>query len=480
MNNGSGSQLLIRHEARSPAGVDALEHYANGVAVMKRRKAEDPTSWTYQAAIHGNGVLPPQEGWNECEHQSWFFLPWHRMYLYYFEQIVRRAIVEAGGPEDWALPYWDYSPGGEAAALPEQFRQPGDEESNPLYVEERHPYYNEGGRLPHKPPDSVVSPEKALEEGIYTGVAKFGGGDQNLTGDPHFWGNPGLLERSPHNGVHREIQGWMGSSATAAQDPIFWLHHCNIDRIWAVWNELENRENPKDGRWPTHEFTFFDTSGKKVSKACGAVEDTIAHLNYTFEPSPGAMVRKIVSSLPPPPPPDDTPQRAEPRFLAATESEVPLTGEAVEVPVAIDARGRREVLETARSAGPRRLYLNIEDVTGGEDAGSVYSVYLNLPQDPDQEDLERHYVGNLSFFGIEEASSPTGDKKPHGMRASFEVGPLLERLREETGWNEEEDQLQVSIAPVVAEAVEGVEAPPPGAGRHAPVHIGRISLSTDT
>ena len=43
-----------------------------------------------------------------CQHQGWFFLPWHRMYLYFFERIVRAAVVEAGGPADFALPYWNY------------------------------------------------------------------------------------------------------------------------------------------------------------------------------------------------------------------------------------------------------------------------------------------------------------------------------------------------------------------------------------
>ena len=27
----------------------------------------------------------------------------------------------------------------------------------------------------------------------------------------------------------------MGSLGTAAWDPIFWSHHCNIDRLWYLW-----------------------------------------------------------------------------------------------------------------------------------------------------------------------------------------------------------------------------------------------------
>ncbi|HWB74507.1 MAG TPA: tyrosinase family protein [Nannocystaceae bacterium] len=39
---------------------------------------------------------------------------------------------------------------------------------------------------------------------------------------------------SSHNEVHRYIGGHMGAAASP-NDPIFWLHHCNIDRLWAMW-----------------------------------------------------------------------------------------------------------------------------------------------------------------------------------------------------------------------------------------------------
>lgn len=39
---------------------------------------------------------------------------------------------------------------------------------------------------------------------------------------------------SSHNEVHRYIGGHMGGGASP-NDPIFWLHHCNLDRLWAMW-----------------------------------------------------------------------------------------------------------------------------------------------------------------------------------------------------------------------------------------------------
>ena len=106
-------------------GDETLLWYARGVAALQQRPISDPTSWLFQGAVHGRPGWPeePPPGspwaqvardvretyWDQCQHQTWFFLPWHRMYLGYFERMVRAAIVAAGGPEDWALPYWDYS-----------------------------------------------------------------------------------------------------------------------------------------------------------------------------------------------------------------------------------------------------------------------------------------------------------------------------------------------------------------------------------
>src|SRR5438067_349705 len=95
-----------------------IEGYARGVAAMKALPATNPTSWAYQAAIHGNDTAMSEPLWNQCMHGSWFFLSWHRMYLYFFERIVRSHVIATGGPNDWALPYWNYDGGGDHNQIP--------------------------------------------------------------------------------------------------------------------------------------------------------------------------------------------------------------------------------------------------------------------------------------------------------------------------------------------------------------------------
>ena len=73
----------------------------------------DRELWQGYGYIEATTPLPPaatrRRDWDQCQHQSGYFLPWHRGYLAAFEAIVRDSIVKQGGPATWALPYWDYN-----------------------------------------------------------------------------------------------------------------------------------------------------------------------------------------------------------------------------------------------------------------------------------------------------------------------------------------------------------------------------------
>jgi hypothetical protein len=59
-----------------------------------------------------------------------------------------------------------------------------------------------------------------------------------------------VLEQA-HNDVHGACGGDMNSLDYAAGDPVFWMHHNNIDRIWYRW-QLQNEfaMYPSDARGP--------------------------------------------------------------------------------------------------------------------------------------------------------------------------------------------------------------------------------------
>jgi hypothetical protein len=210
------------------------------------------------------------------------------MYLYYFERIVRAQVVAAGGPSDWALPFWDYDQSGRRA-LPPAFRDPTRPSGgpNPLFVAARNPGINDGTASLDP---AITSPRFALDRPTFTGAAEFGGGATSAAGQ--FMGATGRLEETPHNDVHVAIGGWMADPELAARDPIFWLHHANVDRLWRVWNQ-SGRANPTDAAWADQAFEFFDETGARVSRRCRDVVDIVGQLDYSYE-TPTCFVASAV------------------------------------------------------------------------------------------------------------------------------------------------------------------------------------------
>lgn len=241
-----------------------LSALRRGIEVMRARPDTDPTSWNYQARIHGieRGGAPAPFGapWGTCRHGNNDFLSWHRLYLYFFERILR----EASGDPSFALPYWDYSVPGQNS-LPAAFRQPF---GNTLYEARRDPAINAG--TPINP--IVASSAQAM---------------QTLRFPRPFFS--AAIENQPHNVIHVEIGGAMADPATAGEDPIFWLHHANIDRLWSRWIASGNgRANPTDFAFLNTPFPFADERGQIVTARGADVLDPAAQLGYRYDDDPVA------------------------------------------------------------------------------------------------------------------------------------------------------------------------------------------------
>jgi tyrosinase len=54
------------------------------------------------------------------------------------------------------------------------------------------------------------------------------------------------FEGAPHGPAHVSFDGPVNDVPTAAKDPLFFLLHCNVDRLWAFWQWLNHRHNPND------------------------------------------------------------------------------------------------------------------------------------------------------------------------------------------------------------------------------------------
>jgi tyrosinase len=52
------------------------------------------------------------------------------------------------------------------------------------------------------------------------------------------------MENNPHGFTHGSFGGSISVIGTAAKDPLFFLLHCNVDRLWAKWQRQNSRFNP--------------------------------------------------------------------------------------------------------------------------------------------------------------------------------------------------------------------------------------------
>ena len=442
----NGTRVRTEVHADGPWS-ETLLWYARAVARMQERPLTDPTSWAYQAAVHG--LDPPgqdPEFWDQCQHQTWYFLPWHRGYLFWFEQIVQTAIDEiGGGPTDWALPYWNYSlDDAQARVLPEPFRdaKTPDGKKNPLRVA-RNPGVNEGEEIfPAGDLDVSALDLPRFQADPFGGSAGFGG---PATGFSHAGTRFGELEAVPHGAVHVDIGGLMSDPATAAGDPIFWLHHANIDRLWEIWRQTAGHTEPTSGKWRDLTFKLHDAQRAVVSfSAKQMLDTTAAPLSYRYDslddPRGAAPEEMPLAAMAMMGDPDSVPE-----MVGATEKALELGTGPTTTSFQIEApSGPAAELEDVGAEGGPAVFLNVENVTGTH-ASTNYDVYLNLPEGADPAEHDDRRVGTLPTFGIERASTAEDEHGGSGLHRSFEITEVMRRLRDAGDWDP--GSLRVTFVP---------------------------------
>ncbi len=379
---------------QSPEKVEALR---TGIRVMQSRPVTNPTSWDYQANIHGTTDGRNLRAWNTCSHGNFFFFPWHRMYLYYFERILRQA----SGDPNLAIPYWNYSDFPDQRILPEPFRIPA-ESSNPLYVSQRRSGINEGTTVLQA---ANVSYTNAFQRTNFFHTTSSGRsfGGRRVSTSTHLGSDGGDLEGRPHNQIHSFIGGWMGRVESAARDPIFWLHHTNIDRLWERWLQQGNgRANPTgNSDWMNDRFTFFDENGTEVTLRGRDILNTAQQLNYRYDDDPSLTGEAQLSRNREGDEQSSQRTVANAQTLATTEQRAIALGDnpvTVTLPLMEDL-GPAELFAN-RASQERLFYLNVERIEYNPRNPISYHIYINLPQGATPDPSSPYYAGMLSLFAL--------------------------------------------------------------------------------
>jgi tyrosinase len=174
---------------------------------------------------------------------------------------------------------------------------------------------------------------------------------------------------------------------------------------------------------------------------------------------------------------DSEAEEREPELVGATERPIELTGKPETVTVDID-RGAAEAALGAAAAKPEHVYLSVDDIEGERNPGTVYGLYVNLPDEASPAVAESHHAGNVSFFGIERARNPRGDEQPHNLQMTTEITDLARALEADGEWSG--DRVEVSFRPlglIPDDRPELAHALPESVSESdPPVRIGRVSI----
>ena len=283
-------------------------------------------------AVDWDGVTATKDPYipGYAHHNSPLFLPWHRLYLAAYEQIIQEYAREIAGQypratrtryqnavETLRVPYWDWASNPSLPTILSQptlnINTPNGVRSleNPLarYTFRPIPSANEFPQnfpLSHAPrtqrtPDSngndqvaainaaMQANSKTLTDKVYYLVARQSDyAPFSNTGFPaeRRNGSYDSLE-SIHNQVHGLVggNGHMAYVPFSTFDPLFWLHHCNIDRIWSIWAAInpDSYVSPQTNNIGTY------------AQASGIVEDENTVL-YPFRRDNGGKFHTSISA----------------------------------------------------------------------------------------------------------------------------------------------------------------------------------------
>lgn len=435
---------LVRRDAWRLSATDpthpVLKAYARAVGVLKRNAGTDRRLWwSHHTQVHGMSPDPLDGLRNQCQHFSWYFLPWHRMYLDQFEAVCRELIVaDPLTPEDvkqtWALPYWDYDRP-DSNALPPIFRMPDlDGAPNPLFDAERAPRMNDTTQ------PARLTPRQTGAQGWFWSrnfsatapLPSFGG---PVTAFHHLGEsgiqNMGTLENTPHGTVHNVVGGTNGKMMDfdrAAGDPIFWLHHSNIDRLWEIWRaNTGSGSDSTDPAFLGRGFAFADASGGSRTVA---VQDVVApsprphiyeDLSVPASAGPAPLVRGLAMS-------DDNP----PQTIGAVDNPLELVNgiiNSVEVTL--------PDFNAVQFASSGRLFVSIDHLVATEIPPITFGLYI------DSGGGEGEWVGNLPLFGLAESMRSDAE---HGLSFTFEITGIVQSLLDAGTWDPR--RLGLRFAPI--------------------------------
>lgn len=186
--------------------------------------AADDRSYQHIAGLHG---FPPPV---YCTHGNPLFAVWHRPYLQMMEKSLQEMVPGV------TIPYWDWTaPITRQQGLPKAYTDAKDAAGNDNSLLK--------ARIEFA---GSAFPETNRDPGTLSTFDTLAAQVRQAQRVNSTYTRYSTAIESPHNGLHGWVGGTMGRIPYSAYDPIFWAHHCNIDRLFSEWQATHPNIIPKD------------------------------------------------------------------------------------------------------------------------------------------------------------------------------------------------------------------------------------------
>lgn len=235
-----------------------------------------PLSWWDLFCFWHVLAMTTPAGTGNRAHGGPIFLPWHRMYLRRFEERLQAA----SGDATFALPYWDWAADGDlrpedqpeaevwellgtregmvvqGPLAPMRVRLYQSPDDQRLYATEPRPLWRAVAQGRWRTLPTTADQAETLDDGTYD-VDDWSLGARSFRNRIEGWIDPTEPPPVPqrlspwkHNRVHVWVGGDM-APGSSPNDPVFWLNHCNVDRLWEAWMQRHGRTYaPAAGQGP--------------------------------------------------------------------------------------------------------------------------------------------------------------------------------------------------------------------------------------
>ncbi|MGB0176608.1 MAG: tyrosinase family protein [Owenweeksia sp.] len=390
----------VRKNASDPAAAADIEAMVTAFDKLKKLPCTDPVSWYYQGAIHwvpnnipnGNPPCPEYQdssqvmpAWMNCTHapgSKLHFLIWHRLYIYYLERIIRKY----SGKTDFALPYWDYTDVN-YRTMPEAFRKEG----SSIYASARLDSLNKG--FPIGPfMDQNLDVTDLFENRLFSAF------NSTINDAPHGAMHDYIGGAYAHINVWNEIyqqdgSGLMAEVSSAAFDPIFWLHHSNIDFLWQEWENSPNGARPKlkaleDAPWG---YTFFDENGSKIELTVAEAYDMAFNkMDYTYDAFEQKQLLTSTEIM--------LQEDQEPEVIASSKPKRKIRESTSQFAIDLSSKKDKSLLKSDKQAHVMLLTVKVSFL---KQPAHSYEVYIREQGADDKLVSKENLAGIMTFFGAE-------------------------------------------------------------------------------